>query len=170
MDTVVAETAHVCRLMMTPEVKDAALEDTPMHRGGKYMLLGKETSLLPDGTDLVAALRQIESPRLLYVEGAVTDSLVSPLLRSGLPEGFIFAARDAGRLLLSADSLRKLSLRKARLEVLEGVHLAALTVNPYSVYGYDFDEHEFLRRMKAAAPVPVVNVKNCGSYDDCAWI
>jgi len=162
MDAVVAETAHVCRIMTTPAVKDADLEDTPAQGGGKYLLLGQDKSMLPDGADLVAALRQMKDPRLLYVEGAVTDSLLDPLLRSGLPEGFAVVVRDAGRLLLSADSLRRLSANKGRLGVLEEVRLAALTINPHSVYGYDFDELEFLRRMKAEVPVPVVNVLNAG--------
>jgi hypothetical protein len=164
MDAVVAETAHVCRLLATPEVKDASLENMPARGGGngKYLLLGDETSILPDGSDLISALRRTVSPRLLYVEGAVTDGILNPLMSLKLPEGFTVVARDAGRLLLSADALRKLSARKWRLGVLEGVNLAAVTVNPYSVYGYDFDEHEFLRRMKAASPVPVFNVRDSG--------
>ena len=163
MDAVVAETAHVCRLLMTPEVKDTALADMRNRvRDEKYVLLGKENLLLPDEADLTGALRQMENPRLLYVEGAVTDSLLDPLLRSRLPEGFTIATRDAGRLLLSADSLRRLSMHKGRLGVVEDIHLAVLTINPYSVYGYDFDEPEFLRRMKEAVPVPVVNVRSGG--------
>jgi len=147
---------------MAPEVKDASLEDKPTQGDGKYLLLGKENSMLSDDTDLGGTLRQMESPRLLYVEGAITDSLLEQL-PSGLPEGFTVVTRDAGRLLISSESLRKLSARKWRLGVLEGIRLAALTINPYSVYGYDFDETEFLRRMKEAAPVPVVNVLSDGS-------
>ena len=165
MDAVVAETAHVCRLLMTPEINDAAIKDTlktTAQMGGKYLLLGKENTILPDGADLIAVLRQTHLPRLLYVEGAVTDSFLDPLLRSALSEGLAVAVRDASRLLLSADSLRRLTMRNGRLEVLEAIHLAALTINPHSVYGYDFDEPEFLRRMKAAVPVPVVNVQSDG--------
>jgi len=127
--------------------------------------------MLPDGADLVGALRQMRNSHLLYVEGAITDSLLAPLLRSGLPEGFTIVARDAGRLLLSADSLRGLSARKGRLGVLESVHLAAVAINPYSVYGYDFDEIEFLRLMKEAVSVPVVNVLSIkGDGDDRHWV
>jgi len=164
MDEVVAETAHVCNLLMTAEVPEPnTLIDPDSHtdktRPSKYILLGQEKILLPDGTDLAAVLKQTEEPRLLYVEGAVTDSMLDPVLRARLPEGLTIATRDASRLLLSADTLRKLKTQKCNLGVLEGINLAAVTVNPFSAYGNHFDKSEFINKMAAAVPVPVVDVE-----------
>jgi len=127
---------------------------------GKYVLLGSEKRAYPDGADLTAALKEEESPRILYIEGAVTDRVISPLLRIKLPGGITIAARDASKLLLSADSVRKMSQRGMRLKVLEGIRLAAVTVNPYSAFGACFDKTEFIEKMAAAVPVPVINVKD----------
>jgi len=194
-DEVVAEAAHVCRLLTTPEDKHVAAEldancskdcstDGPADcssagasprpticsfpSGGvssnlkkvasKYVLLGSDKRRCPEGADLTAALKEEENPRILYIEGAVTDRVISPLLRIKLPDGFTIAARDASKLLLSADSVRKMSLRGIRLKVLEGICLAAVTVNPYSAFGACFDKTEFIEKMAAAVPVPVINV------------
>jgi len=194
-DGVVAETAHVCRLLTTPEDRDVAAEigadcsrtcstdcsrdcssagASPrpaictFPRGGvssnlkkvasKYVLLGSEKRSYPEGADLTAALKGDGNTRILYIEGAVTDRVISPLLRMKLPDGFTIAARDASKLLLSADSARKMSLRGMRLKVLEGIRLAAVTVNPYSAFGACFDKTEFIENMAAAVKVPVINV------------
>jgi len=158
MDEVVAETAHVCGLLMTAEAGGDVRELGSETHGNKYALLGKTKEFFPDGADLTAALKQADEPRLLYVEGAVTDSMLDPLIRAKLPEGLMIAARDASRLLISSNCLRRLSVQKVRLGVLEGIHLAAVTVNPFSAYGEHFDKTEFQRRMAAAVPVPVIDV------------
>ena len=196
-DEVVAETAHVCRLLTTPEDKGIAAEidadntqdcsqdcskncssagasprpticafpgggmnSSPKTIPGKYVLLGSEKRAYPEGADLTAALKEEDNPRILYIEGAATDRVISPLLRIKLPGGFTIAARDASKLLLSADSVRKMSQRGMRLKVLEGIRLAAVTVNPYSAFGACFDKTELIDKMAAAVPVPVINVKD----------
>jgi len=160
MDEVVAETAHVCGLLMTEELGNAICEIVYENPGNKYVLLGKEKQTFSDGADLTTALKQALEPRLLYVEGAVTDSMLDPLIRAKLPEGLTIATRDASRLLISSGCLKRLELQKGRLGVLEGIHLAAVTINPFSAYGDHFDETVFLRRMSAAVEVPVVNVED----------
>jgi len=137
MDEAVAETAHVCNLLMTPEVDEAV-----------------RTSCLTD------AVRTGKQPNFQYFDGAITDNMLAPMLRKRLPEGFTIVARDASRLLISSASLRKLRLQKAKLAVLERINLTAITINPFSAYGDHFDKEEFLEKMQAAVPVPVINVIN----------
>ena len=164
MDTVVEETAHVCRLLGTKEVDNPFLAEAVMlMENHRYLLFGQEPILLAAGTDLQEALKEHGDIRYLYVEGAVTNQLLDPLLRSGaLTRGIKVVARDASRLFLSPDALRRLHVRKWELRVLECIHLAAIAVNPYSAYGYNFDSTEFLRTMTDAVTVPVVNVEDKG--------
>jgi len=135
MDEVITETAHVCNLLMTPEVSEDANE-----------------------AFLTEAVSSEKQPPFQYFEGAVTDNMLQPLLRKKLPEGFTIVAKDASRLLITEKSLRKLQTQKAKLGVLERINLAAVTINPYSAYGDHFDKAEFLQKMQAAVSVPVVDV------------
>ena len=162
MEDVVAETAHVCGLLMTEESDDAIQaigHEKPME---KFILLGSERETFSDGVELADALKKAREPRILYVEGAVTDSMLDPLVRAKLPEALMIVARDASKLLLSSACLRRLTAQKGRLGVLEGIHLAAVTINPFSANGDHFDETVFLRRMSEAISVPVVNVVRDG--------
>ena len=45
-----------------------------------------------------------------------------------------------------------------RLQVLESIHLVALTVNPFSAYGYGIDGVQLLEKMQEKVPVPVMDV------------
>ena len=163
IDEVVAGTAHVCRLLMTPEDRDAAAEIGLGYRAKKLLLVGNGNEPFPDGADLAAALKYADKPRLLYIEGAVTDRMIEPLLHIKLPSDFRIIARDASKLLLSAVCATRFLRRGGRFGVLEGIRLAAITINPYAAFGNSFDNAEFLEKMAVAVPVPVINVIT----DDC---
>ena len=160
IEEVVADTTHICGLLKTPEIElmDAYITE-PDVPALKYTFIGNSEASFPDGTDLALALKQTDTePRSLFVEGAVTDSLIDNLLLSTLPEGFTIVARDASRLLLSASSLRKMSALQWQLRVREGIRLAAVTVNPYTACGDCFDSKRFIDAMTKAVQVPVINV------------
>ena len=91
--------------------------------------------------------------------GALTDSMVVPLLRSGVLRGGRLVVKDPSKVLLSADTLDKLAVREVALETEDAAKTLCVTVNPVSAYGWKFDKDEFLFRMKEAVDVPVINVK-----------
>ena len=82
------------------------------------------------------------------------------LMSSAPMKGLCIVVRDGSKLLLSADSLEKLTLRGASLRVLDSVNLVALTVNPFSAYGFSFDPGELKGRMAELVPVPVIDVED----------
>lgn len=47
--------------------------------------------------------------------------------------------------------------------------VAAITVNPFSAYGFNFDKDELLSRMQARVNVPVLNVLEDVRVEDMAW-
>jgi hypothetical protein len=71
----------------------------------------------------------------------------------------IFVVRDSSKLLISADTYEKIMIRGAKIQVLESVNLVALTINPFSAYGYNLDKDELMQRMQALVDVPVINVQ-----------
>ena len=159
MDETIAETAHVCSLLMTPDIPELRKQILQKNLVERYVLIGGDNIILQDGADIAAAIKDSKQADMLYTNGAITDSILNPLIRSGLPKGFTFAVSDASKLLISSDCLRRLRAAKAKLGVLDPINLAAITINPISAYGTHYDGSEFKKRMTEAVPVPVINVR-----------
>lgn len=134
MDKVIADTAHIYRLMNLP----------------------KAQTLPPECTDLAACVKEHGAALL---PGALTDTMVLPLLRSGALRSCRLVVKDPSKVLLTADTLDKLATRDVALETEDAARTLCVTVNPVSAYGWKFDKDEFLRRMREAVDVPVINVK-----------
>ena len=135
MEKVVADTANIFRIMnlrkahAVPEESDRPLAD-----------LLKETgeALIP---------------------GALTDTMVVPLLKSGALKNARLVVKDPSKVLLSPDTLDKFAVRGVVLETVAHAETLCVTINPVSAYGWRFDADAFLRAMQAAVNVPVINVK-----------
>ena len=93
------------------------------------------------------------------ITGALTDTMVLPLLRSGVLRNCRLVVKDPSKVLLTADTLDKLASRQVTLETEEAARTLCITVNPVSAYGWKFDKDDFLHRMREAVDVPVINVK-----------
>lgn len=156
MDTVVDETAHICRLLTLPELPDG-LPELP---GARFVLRRPDgTCIALSGDDLPLALKKAGAAGVLAAAGAVTDSLVNGLVRSGLDvSGLTLAAGEASQLLFSRKAGESWQRRGGRLAVGRAAGLSAVAVNPVSAYGWRFDAAEFLEKMAAAVSAPVIDV------------
>lgn len=135
MEQVVADTAAFYRIMNLPKAKTVPpVSDVPL-----------KESLQQDGA--------------AFLTGALTDAMALPLLRSGVLHQVRLVVQDPSKILLSADTLAKLTAREVRLETVESARTLCVTVNPVSAYGWKFDKDAFLAAMQAAVDVPVVNVR-----------
>ena len=94
-----------------------------------------------------------------YIPGALTDSMVVPLLRSGLLRGGRLVVADPSKVLLKPDTLDKLAVREVALQTKDAARTLCVTVNPVSAYGWKFDKDVFIDRMSQSVKVPVINVK-----------
>lgn len=162
METVLEDTRHICMLLTLPEVADQAVQaavaemDNP--RGA--LLIGEKTVQVTGTLEDALRSKEAKDAKYLFLGGALTDHILKPLLMSSAPmKNLCFVVRDGSKLLLSADSYEKLLLRGASLRVLDSVNLVALTVNPFSAYGFSFNPKEFRRRMAEIVPVPVIDVE-----------
>ena len=135
MDKVIEDTANFCRLMDLP----------------------KADTLPPEATDgLEACLKEHGEA---YIAGALTDTMVIPLLRSGLLRSSRLVVADPSKVLLKPDTLDKLAVRDVTLQTKDAARTLCVTVNPVSAYGWKFDKAEFIDRMRPSVKVPVINVK-----------
>ncbi len=123
----------------------------------RIMNLPKAETLPPEPEEgLEACLKQHGEA---LVSGALTDSMVIPLLRSGVLKGGRLVVRDPSKVLLKPDTLDKLQTRQVKLEAAEAARTLCVTINPVSAYGWKFDKDEFKHKMSEAVDVPVINVK-----------
>lgn len=94
-----------------------------------------------------------------FVPGALTDVLLKPILMSNINlKNKQFIALDSSKILLSRDCYEKLQLKGGSLAVVEKTDLLAITINPFSAYGFHFDKHEFLEKMQSKVKQAVFNV------------
>ncbi|MBQ6234794.1 MAG: hypothetical protein IJK54_02670 [Clostridia bacterium] len=135
MEKVVADTANIFRIMQL-----------------------KLTETIPEASDKPLS-EVLKASHEALIPGALTDAAVVPLLKSGVMRNVRLVVKDPSKVLLSPDTLGKLSIRNVTLETVEAAKVLCVTVNPVSAYGWKFDAEAFRLAMQAAVDVPVINVK-----------
>lgn len=162
LQTVVADTAYQCRILSLPETTDPLVQQfADAEDRGVWFLT--ESGACTVSEKLEDALRKTPA-HAVFFGGALTDLAIKPLLMSSVPlKGVSFIVRDSSKILLKPDTFEKLLRRGAVLQVRSAVHLAALTVNPFSAYGFHFDPKELKEQMEQAVGLPVYDVLEGGS-------
>ena len=135
MDKVVADTVNLYRIMNL-----------------------KKAKTLPEETDAPLA-ETLKTRGEALIGGALTDSMLLPLLKSGVLKNARLVVKDPSKVLLSADTMDKLETRSVSLETVDAAKTLCITVNPVSAYGWRFDRDAFLKAMADAVDVPVIDVK-----------
>ena len=135
MEKVVSDTAAFFRILNLPKAKT-----------------------LPPSTE--GALKDVFAERReALIQGALTESAVTPLLKSGVLKDGRLVVKDPSKVLLGAETLDRLRQRNVALETEDAARTLCVTVNPVSAYGWRFDPQAFCEAMAAAVDVPVINVK-----------
>lgn len=131
---------------------------------GKFLLISKndDCKVLPAVENLLDSLRteKYGDIEYIYINGAFSDMMIKPLLMSEVSlKDIQFIVKDGSSIMLEKENYEKLSRKGAVIRVLQPIHLLAITVNPFSAYGYDFNKQEFKEKMlDAVDKVPVVDV------------
>ena len=165
IDTVIEDTAYHCQILTLPETGDGALRRAAegLEDPRSTVLLAPQGPwVLPAGLPVADALRKEEGrgARAVFFGGALTDHLLKPLIMSSEPlDGVEFVVRDSSKILLKRDNYEKILRRGVALRVLDSVNLVAVTINPFSAYGFHFSKDELRDRMEARIGLPVINVR-----------
>lgn len=97
----------------------------------------------------------------VYIKGAVTDTILKSIFESGIRNSLIIAD-DPCKILASYEMFTKCCIRDIKFNVLEKARLCAITVNPYSAYGYSYEGQmlfdEVCKRVEGYN-IPVFDVK-----------
>ncbi len=163
-----SKVAETLKTMMTEKPwRSSAADPMKKNEGGnsKYILLKENAEMLrasaSDGLAEVLSKKEGGGYRYVFVSGALSDGLMMPILRSNMPiEGKIFIVSDSSKILLNKRLYEKLRAKRAKIQVLSQIRLAAVAINPFSAYGWAFDKDEFMERMSERITVPVINVED----------
>ena len=157
MQTTVNDTEYYVRLFMSETEKEQdGCSDS------KITVFADDTAFcfenISDAVTLIKKARKITSIR---IRGAVTDSILKPIIGSGLRDAVILSD-DPSKLMQEQKTYESCIARNLVLKVVHKSRLCAVTVNPYSVFGAPYDKDEFFDRMSNALEkynIPVFDVK-----------
>lgn len=161
MVKVVKDTAFTARLLSTQKT-DVPLEITTRLKDldEKYILLHEGDVLTENEPDsLQKTLRRNRAIQTILINGALTDAVAAPVLESGRRDMELIT-ENPSKLLLSRNMYERLNVRDIRIRTIVSSTLSAITINPYSAYGIDFDEKRFknaLLNELAGFNCPIIN-------------
>jgi len=100
-----------------------------------------------------------KNSKYVVIKGALTDKLLEDLMKSTEKyKGITFLVEDATKLFLSKKVKQKFQRKGGFLKVLNSINIIAVTINPTSPYGYQFDKNKFLNILKENLDVPVYDL------------
>lgn len=164
IDTVVADTAYSCRLLLTGKLENDAVYKAIDGIDCKVAILDEAGNfrILDSNLEITHQLsgRQAFDYSYIFINGALTDTFVKPLLQSDINlKNKCFVVSDSSKILIRPELYEKILIKGARIETILKINLLAVTINPVSAYGFHFHRDEFFEKMQAAVAIPVIDVE-----------
>jgi len=159
METVVAETAHICALFRLQPPSSPQLQTALNNTSDRFALFSPEEMPIPLETDpsgIPLWQKLPRTPCALWMGGAVTDTMLKALTQRGAPITLI--TENPTHILAGRTQTAAFLQAGCTLAVRQPLHLAAVCANPRSAYGWHFPADRFSRALNAAISLPVVNV------------
>jgi hypothetical protein len=115
------------------------------------------------GKTMVPAHHRIEAGDFLVYSGALTDSAAEEIIYEYSALDCTLIVRDGTRVFINRRNMNLLKKNRISLCVFESIQLIALTVNPYSPYGFRVDSDLLVNTLKnslqdAGIDIPVFDV------------
>lgn len=171
-DILAEKTAFALDLLQTPLIGKseqveltAAISEDPNARGILLNRVDNQTALLTiDLPSLVGCGNEIskalnENTYLLFLRGAVTDLVVSELLKESSFANLILVVEDGTRLFIKSETMRRLLNRKIKVAVLEELDVRLVCLNPTRSNGQHLDPQPLLTALRhKITSIPVVDL------------
>ena len=167
MNEVIDLTVHTINLLnlkqeMNEEVINLSEE---IMKKSKIGIINKSNSikLLNVATALDSVQDIIENldddSKYIVINGAITDKLLDGLMKTTQKhKGLTFLVDDGTKLFLSKNTLKKFQKMGGIIKVLKSINILAVTINPTSPDGYEFDKDVFLKSLTEVLTIPVYNL------------
>jgi hypothetical protein len=167
MQEVINLTIHTIHLLNLESEKKKEIIDIAhqIFKKAKVGILDNQNSvtLLNVPTPLDAAQDISEKldgdSRYVIVNGAITDKLLEDLMKlTEKYKGVIFLVEDSTKIFLSEGVIKKFQKKGGIIKVLQPIKIIAVTINPTSPLGYQFEKENFFNLMKKNLKIPVYDL------------
>jgi hypothetical protein len=170
MDKVINITEHTVRIFSFENEKDKSIISLAekimkeskigiINENYKVQIIDVPT-VLDSYTEIIKHI--LPETKYLIIKGAITDNLLKILFkRLKKRKKITILAEDATKLFISLEILQKYEKMGGVIKVLYPIKVIALTINPTSPLGYEFNKIEFLNRLKKKIELPIYNLGPC---------
>jgi hypothetical protein len=167
MQKVINLTAHTIKLFSLDIEKDFVIlkiaED--IFKSSKVGIINNDNTikLLEISTSLDSASDIIEyldnNTKYLVINGAITDKLLKDMMKLTTKfKDIVILVDDATKLFLSELVLTEFQKKGGILKVINPINIIAVTINPTSPYGYEFNKDDFLKLLRERTSTPIYDL------------
>jgi hypothetical protein len=97
--------------------------------------------------------------KYVVINGPITDKLLEDLMKTTeMYKKLTFLVEDSTKLFLSKNTMEKFLKKGGILKVLNPIKIIAITINPTSPNGYQFNKQEFLKLLKENIELPIYDL------------
>jgi hypothetical protein len=167
MDKVIEITTHTIQLLSLE-----AEENREIRTIIKTLLISDKVGIIYNNNttkslDLATALtsgKQIakeltENTRYVVINGAITDKLLEDIMRyAENVDDITFIIENATKLFINTNTYNKFLKKGGKIKVLYPINVIALTINPTSPYGYNFNKNTFFEALHKKIKVPIFDL------------
>ncbi|MFX1572314.1 MAG: hypothetical protein ACFFB0_06160 [Promethearchaeota archaeon] len=167
INEVIDITIHTIKLLTLEQEKNLELRklSEDILKKSKVIIIDKSykvnslnvTTALDSAQEISANLD--DNSQYVIINGAITDKLLEDLMKSTQNyKGITFLVEDSTKLFLSQRTTNKFLKKGGILKVLNPINIIAVTINPTSPYGYNFNRDKFLKSLQEKLNIPVYNL------------
>jgi hypothetical protein len=171
MDEVISQTRFNIQTLSTPAMNNKNLKTKIEQFFSTYksgVMDEQDTLIKFDVNTALNATSHIitslsASTRYILIKGIVGSDLIEQLLHSNVDlTNISIIAEDGTKIFVQPQLLTQFYDEGGIIEVLHPIHILAVTANPVSPYGFQFNQQEFLTRLRDQLQVPVFDIVSGG--------
>ena len=167
MNKVIDITTHTIELLSIDSEKDPIVRENI-----KQLLLKSKVGFIFD--DMSTKLLDLETAlasgntigkmlndniKYIVINGAITDKFLEDFMKSTERYvGVTFIVDDATKLFISKYTFNKFLKKGGKIKTLHPIRIIALTINPTSPYGYNFDKNNFYKALHEDIRIPIFDL------------
>lgn len=162
LQTMVNKTLFTYELIRLPEHSGKETAELKQKENGVYAVAeGQVIALEIPSLLMIEKYKDVifSHGRTIYISGVLNEKFMRFVLSQKETDKTEIIIKDFTKNFASPESIRLFIRRGGRLSVLYPANLIAITANPISPIGYNFDNEQMLDALRKAIPADIYNIK-----------
>lgn len=164
IDTIVKKTKFITDLIMLEKEENDKLANLP---NGIYSIKDKIIKLPIKslmGLEEMEKFQDIfeEFGKKLYISGALSETFINFLCKKNYIEEIEIIVQDFTKIFVNPETFSVFTHKGGKIKVLQKPKLLAVTINPFSPYGYEINTDILKNRLEDKINVPIINIRKEG--------